>query len=189
MIGTGSLLTAAHCVFERDTNSWQKDWVYAPAQYSGGSNPYGTYGWSHVTTFTGYTNPYNSNPWPYDLAVIQLSGTGTTLGSRTGWLGMEWSSTFNGVLNTAGYPGDKPWGTYWWTSCSVQDNNGADGQIKNYCDIYGGQSGSPMFVYRGGSSYNVRGAVSYQVTSNNVPLYNMACEVTSSNMNTLLSWR
>jgi V8-like Glu-specific endopeptidase len=103
---------------------------------------------------------------------------------------MEWMSSFNGILNTAGYPGDKPWGTYWSTSCSVLDGNGADGQIVNYCDIVGGQSGSPMFINHSGTSYNVHGVVSYQVTvlSTGAPLYNVACEITGSNMNTLVSW-
>lgn len=38
MISQRSLMTAAHCVYNRATSSWQKSWKFAAAQYlSGGA--------------------------------------------------------------------------------------------------------------------------------------------------------
>ena len=102
------VLTAAHCVFSRTANAWMANWQISPARYrSGGgvdTKPYGTTGWSHVTTYRGWTRASNSNPWPYDIAVIKTADA--ALGARTGWQGLAWSSTpFAGTIYTAGYPG------------------------------------------------------------------------------------
>lgn len=45
----------------------------------------------------------------YDIAVVQFS---TNIGNKVGWMGMS-TAGHNGPLNTAGYPGDKPFGTEW----------------------------------------------------------------------------
>lgn len=119
---------------------------------------------------------------PVDFAVIQLSGAGSTLGSSTGWLGWMWANSFNSVLNTAGYPGDKPNYSFWWTWCSVLDILGSDGKIANRCDIAGGQSGSPMFVPCNGN-FCIHGVVKGQDG-----VSNYAAEVTSSNYAQLWSW-
>lgn len=188
MISARSVLTAAHCVFDRDTRSWQKSWTFAANRLSSNNNPYGVAtSWSWVTTFNGWTSG-GGNFWVYDLAVVQFADAQAGYGKATGWLGMEWVSSSRGVLNTAGYPGDKPSGTYWYTSCQVTDTNGNDGAITHSCDIFGGQSGSPVFVTKNGNTY-VRGVVSYEVISGRTPIRNVAAEVTSSLYNTLLGWR
>ena len=80
----------------------------SPARYrSGGSvdtKPYGTTGWTHVTTYKGWTRASSANPWPFDIAVIKTDDA--ELGVRTGWQGLAWSVTpFRGTIDTAGYPG------------------------------------------------------------------------------------
>mmetsp|Transcript_18338 Transcript_18338/g.46315 ORF Transcript_18338/g.46315 Transcript_18338/m.46315 type:complete len:350 (-) Transcript_18338:1365-2414(-) len=54
------------------------------------------------------------------LTGTLLSCTWTGLGESTGYLGWRWDcSTATQTLTTYGYPGDKPWGTMWATSCSA----------------------------------------------------------------------
>jgi V8-like Glu-specific endopeptidase len=117
MISARSVLTAAHCVFDRDTGSWNKDFTFSPNLWGGNNYPYGgPYNWAWVTTFNSWTDKNNRDYYPWDLAVLQLGGSGATLGNRVGWLGMAYQFPFNGWLTSAGYPGDKPRSTEWWTN-------------------------------------------------------------------------
>jgi hypothetical protein len=68
-----------------------------------------------VTIYKAYTDTSLSwyNTIPVDFAVIQLDSANSALGKTTGWLGYYWNTAFSGTLNTAGYPGDKPYNSYW----------------------------------------------------------------------------
>jgi hypothetical protein len=143
--------------------------------------PEGLVGWSHVTIWKAYQD--TSRSWtetiPVDIAVIQLD---SDVGATTGWLGWMWDSSFSGTLNTAGYPGDKTYNSYWWTYCSVSDSDGADGSIAHKCDVAGGQSGSPMFVSCDGV-YCLHGVIKGESSTSNY-----AAEITSANHEQLWSW-
>jgi len=51
-------------------------------------------------------------------------------------------------LAAAGYPGDKPYGSFYKISpeaCKVNDTDGQNVFLEHKCDVYAGQSGSPMW--------------------------------------------
>jgi hypothetical protein len=61
-------------------------------------------------------------------------------GNRAGWLGVGWRpSTFDGIVRSAGYPGDKPFGSLWSTSCRVSDANTTDARFEARCDVSPGE--------------------------------------------------
>jgi len=57
MIGPGSVLTAAHCVYSRQLNMWQKRMVFVPHRHRRGGRavePYGRIPVDYVTTYSGW---------------------------------------------------------------------------------------------------------------------------------------
>jgi len=178
MISSRTVLTAGHCVFDRDRQLWASGVTFSPNQLSATSKPYGTYSVQYLQTFVGWTNRANTNYWPYDFGALQLNDR--TVGTRTGSFGLSIASgSYTQTLYTEGYPGDKPTGTYWQTSCSVRDTS-RDGQIYTTCDVAGGQSGSPFFT----SANYILGVISWASASTNG-----AAELTSGVWSTVLSWR
>eukprot|EP00775_Hariotina_reticulata_P013157 gene13157-13287_t len=145
LIGPQAVLTAAHCVCS-PTN---KDitaayWQFAPNHVASGPDP--RYGWASAIRFSFNTGFWTSDWWLWDIAVVIID---KRLGDQTGALGYAWSPDgVVGGLNTAGYPGDKPYGSFYRISadaCQVDDTNGSNVLLEHKCDVYAGQSGSPMW--------------------------------------------
>ena len=85
----------------------------------------------------------------YDYALIRLPTT--EFGRRTGWFGFANASMefLNGaLLNLAGYPYDKPFGTLWYHAGRARVVN--ERFIAYRLDTEGGQSGAPIFYFREG---------------------------------------
>jgi glutamyl endopeptidase len=165
VIGPNAVLTAAHCILgskDQIASSWT---FSANRVVSGNDKRYGTVGWLRVFYNTGYWTARDW--WLWDIAVVILD---TDLGKRTGYLGTAWSeSGYTGSLVTAGYPGDKAWGSLWYinggSTCYVTDKDGKDSLLIHQCDIFSGQSGSPMWVP---NARQVRAVVSAQDSSKNI---------------------
>jgi len=52
---------------------------------------------------------------------------------------MSWNPLgWKGRVYTAGYPGDKVFGSLWSTSCRVTDAKGTDNRFVTLCDVYPG---------------------------------------------------
>jgi V8-like Glu-specific endopeptidase len=74
-----------------------------------------------VTTYSGWTS---LGLWGYDMAVVHLETPRTTL--PTAFTVLE-SDTYSArIMNTAGYPGDKPRGTMWRAACRMEDPTPGD---------------------------------------------------------------
>jgi V8-like Glu-specific endopeptidase len=146
VIGPNAVLTAAHCILG-STNNVASSWRFSANRVASGTDRrFGTVGWRRVFYNTGYWT--TSEWWLWDIAVVILD---TDLGSRTGYLGHAWADAgYTGSLVTAGYPGDKAWGSLWYinggSACWVTDTDGRDSLLNHWCDIVGGQSGSPMWA-------------------------------------------
>ena len=168
MIGAGQgghgywILTAAHCVYMHDHGGWVSSIEVIPGYDGVQSEQYQKMPYYHawVTVPVTYTAWVNSADWNYDIAWCKLD---RNLGDYTGWMGRltagpGWGG-YTGILNTAGYPGDKDGGVrmYFDSDYGTYAN---EYKIWFLMDLMGGQSGSPVWYYDGTSRYIV-GNVAY----------------------------
>ncbi|KAI9007838.1 trypsin-like cysteine/serine peptidase domain-containing protein [Hyaloraphidium curvatum] len=148
------ILTSAHCVYfprnnargimpgfvdniwvfpGRDTDTWPYGRVWAT-------------GWWVPSRFIQEAQVGYSPTTPYDWALVELA---VPIGDRTGWMGMSSEVDYNGPINTAGYPGDRGNGVAMFrTGCPHGDWDGSDDEFNTMCDLWPGQSGSPIWVMR-----------------------------------------
>lgn len=165
LVGPRHILTAAHCIYNRTSESWSYI-NFKPGRNGDGSAPYGAFSpiWYWVpqqyidTPFIG--NPadgHATNGW--DIAIIVLD--------QSFWSWMGYASWSGNVLDTKtlfmrGYPrcgtGGAPVGcdpkTLWGDvkRCETgqyfnPDPSGWNYEIKTNCDGSGGHSGSSYYYY------------------------------------------
>lgn len=145
MIDKNHVLTAGHCVYSHSRGGWADSVKVIPGADSG-IEPFG-YAWP--LNIRCYNSWISSARTIHDFAVITLD---RDIGLQTGWMELyttlSSSSTYTGILNTAGYPADLDFGeNMYWTS----DNGHAADEYTHwyYLDAFGGQSGSPVWNYDG----------------------------------------
>lgn len=161
LVGPRCVMTAGHCVHDGGTGSdWAKSIEVIPGM-NGSSRPYGTLVSRSFITVGGW---YYDRDFDYDYGCIILP---SPIGNRLGYMGV--ASYSNSVLrrltlNTAGYPGDKPFGTMWFTTGRVSGMSNY--QIYTQMDLIGGQSGSAVWRVTGGKRYAF-GIVSAESSSTN----------------------
>ena len=138
------VLTAGHCVYSHEHGGWATS-VRAIPGLDGTYMPY-NYAWATgARTYSGWTVSADTRD---DWAVLTLD---RNVGDHTGWMGRLTCnppgscSEYTTTLNTAGYPADKGGDTMWHDA-----NSGHSVDEYNhwyYLDTYGGQSGSPVWLY------------------------------------------
>lgn len=150
MCGPRLVMTAGHCVHDGGSSGkWMKTIEVIPAM-NGSTRPYGTYVSSNLRSVTGWTVSGNHE---YDYGAIILS---SNAGSRTGYYGYASlsDSSLNGLLvNTAGYPADKPSGTQWYMSGNLSSISTR--KLYYNIDTAGGQSGSAVYRLQSGARHAV----------------------------------
>jgi V8-like Glu-specific endopeptidase len=148
------VMTAGHCVFSHAAGGWAKSVEVIPGK-NGAAQPFGsvTVGTSRLRAPTGWTGGKSGNP-DFDYGGIILPDS--SLGNRVGWFGFANLSDgeLNGLLvNTAGYPGDKPFGTQWFMADKVTSVTSR--RIFYMIDTFGGQSGSAVWRLKDGQRHAV----------------------------------
>ncbi|MEZ4522616.1 MAG: trypsin-like serine protease [Thermomicrobiales bacterium] len=145
-VGPDVLLTAAHCLWsDTEFGGWIDDLLIAPGS-NGDQTPFGVISPESMWIPDAYMT--NSEPGsPYDYALIVLSNSDTEAQTGSFEIGILTTGELQDQnLNptTAGYPGDKPFGTQWIASesgfTSVDDNG-----LIHDIDSIQGQSGSPVW--------------------------------------------
>lgn len=161
LVGKSSILTAAHCVYEK--NDRVVSGTFYPAQNGTSNRPY-TYTCGQIHIPTKYKTAINNNDTinsnKYDYALIKLNqSAGTTLGffalggyntnyNANNLVGME--------ATVVGYPGEKA-GMMYRHKGLIQSFN-SDKYLMNYqMDTTAGQSGSPVILPLSGGRYYVVG--------------------------------
>ncbi|MHA2269484.1 MAG: CARDB domain-containing protein [Promethearchaeota archaeon] len=145
MIDENHVLTAGHCVYSHSRGGWADSVKVIPGA-DNGIEPFG-HAWS--LNIRCYNSWISSARTIHDFAVITLD---RDIGLQTGWMELyttlSSSSTYTGILNTAGYPADLGYGeNMYWTS---DIGYAADEYTHwHYLDAFGGQSGSPIWNYNG----------------------------------------
>ena len=123
---------------------------------------------------------YDRDP-DFDYGVIHLD---EDLGEQTGWFGFSSKGDLalsDSLVNISGYPADKNFGRQQWHHANRVLRPEAN-RIFYDVDTYGGQSGSPVWIYEDESdvpvvigihAYGVGGTpTSFQITANSGPRIN-----------------
>lgn len=160
LIGPKHVLTAAHCVLNSANNFRTGSIGFRLAQFSAGpcGQPYGTHYAVRVFVPNDYDNGSGSpENKALDWAVVELANP-IAGANRMRLEYLSWATVQNKPPRSIGYPGDKPTGTVWTTGPNNSFLNGPyewlDGGDKGLFyvtnDGYGGQSGSPIYVFHEG---------------------------------------
>ena len=139
------LLTAGHCVHNKDYGGWYKKIEVVP----GLNNTYKPYG-SALATYARTYQSWIKNQSPNsDMALVTLD---KSIGNTTGWLAYKYYSTINGVTaNIAGYPGDKGGLKLYYHSGPISSSTAQ--RVSYSIDTFGGQSGSGVYRLTDGKRY------------------------------------
>jgi V8-like Glu-specific endopeptidase len=158
LIGPYTVITAAHCVYDHPTGGWVKAMTFLPGMTDAENAPFGQFDWDTVNILKGFIDNYDGTNYgsvmPWDLAVITLS---SDAGNQLGWMGFQVDDGSDFKAEMIGYPGDKPDGTMWDTTCTIPAKNFGDQIYVHDCDDYAGSSGSAMFQDAGGGDLYIRG--------------------------------
>jgi V8-like Glu-specific endopeptidase len=186
LIGPRTLLTAAHCVFDRASGAFASGLYFVPGRFRTTDGvvhaPHGAYDVARAYVLSAYTSGPAQDIWGRDFAVVHLVET-VQIGKRTGMLGLHvqagppaqptnrrvgegsararaaqwWGAT----LLTAGYPADKPEGSLVTTSCRAAATapTSAGATMRIGCSTFTGQSGSPLWD----NAQRVRGVVAFEM--------------------------
>lgn len=136
LVSTYFILTASHCVFDKDGNLI-KDLAFFPNTINNQAKTSATI----VKVWFGakITNGSTKNDWAFAQIDKPLSKTFGAMGIRT------YPSYAAGTVNVAGYSADKFSNTAGvHLNCNIKDQRG--GLLLHDCDMTRGASGGPMFI-------------------------------------------
>ncbi|MCO5175897.1 MAG: trypsin-like serine protease [Thermomicrobiales bacterium] len=165
MIGPDTVATAAHCLYSHDFG-WASSILVVP----GADSDYAPLGSSYALRFVVSSDWIDSADFIFDYGLILLE---EAIGYDTGWLELGALTTAslndpNLGIDTIGYPGDKPFGTQWWTS-GASLLFVTDWYVGTDLDAYVGQSGSALI--------RAHDALVFGILSNETPNTNYAVRV------------
>lgn len=161
LVGPKLLLTAAHCIYDKDNNIMPV--VFYPAYDNGSSYNEKSSGWQQIYTYPTWRDDHNNRA--YDLALIELDWN---MGDDFGWFGSQSYGTnqeMNGLpIKEYGYPkliGDAK--LQYYTEGSIQNTH--DTYFHTTAVNYRGMSGGP--IVRTSDNYAV-GLVSGLIRNKNI---------------------
>ena len=184
IIAPNKVLTAAHCVYDNDNNSWIRNDRVAPGRANGGQDPWGQWDVQYATIYTAWTR----GDWEFDIAVLTIAESGTVfnyrIGDYMGYLGMRTQpcSFTESDWRITGYPGDKPRGTVWNTGvCDDWEYSCGSRKVYHKCDTAGGMSGSAI---RDGDNH----IVAVHAYGANDGTWNFGTALTSYHLSNVQNW-
>lgn len=155
LIGPYHVLTAGHCLHSGGTSGdWYKNFKFCPGRIDSSTCPYG---WFDISGYWSVYGWVTDEDYDYDYGMLILSKS-----TNVGWLSFGYSSSLSEswYFYSHGYPGDKPSGTQWETSCNPSDVN-TNTIDDESCDIWYGQSGSGMYSFNYNGNRVIFGIVSH----------------------------
>lgn len=136
LVGPRHVLTAGHCVLNRDTKEWKNTGLEVSPGQSGATFPWGTLEWEVAIVFEGWRERGERAD---DYALILLK---EPVGESLGWASItaaEAEQVRGERIALIGFPGDMmPRHTMWRSTCEVGD---AAARLAYPCDTAGGMSG------------------------------------------------
>jgi V8-like Glu-specific endopeptidase len=181
-IGPHTLVTAGHCVYIKNSGNPQRDGWVSTIRVMPGRNgsqlPYGSVISRRFRTVGGWSQNGDEN---FDYGAILIP---TELGNDVGWFGfgvLTDAQLIGAAANVSGYPGDKPEGTQWYDNHQVASVSPT--KVHYDIDTMGGQSGSAVYVVRGGRR------VAVGVHAYGGPATNSGTRINNAVYGNLTAWR
>jgi glutamyl endopeptidase len=176
-IGPKAVMTAGHVVYSAANGGWARSIEVIPGM-DGTSRPFGSQVGTSFRSVAGWTS--NNDP-EYDYGAIILPNA--SLGNTVGWFGFAALSDAelqNLLVNNAGYPGDKPFGTLWFNAGTITQVTTR--RLFYMIDTFGGQSGSCIWRF----ANETRQAVGIHGYGG---CPNKAVRITTPVFNNMLAWK
>lgn len=164
LIKENYIVTAAHCAVNYQGNIHVNQFFY-PGINARNQSPYEKYKVSKVFMPAEYYYKRDGVHPEIDIAIMELekSDKDKYPGQVVGALGYWGKPDFpDGQMATIGYPGDKDRSRqYYQDGCSAKADSEDDNLILMDCDVFQGQSGSPVLIYSDKyKTYHIHGVVS-----------------------------
>jgi hypothetical protein len=178
MSDAGTVLTAAHCVYNRasDIDDWADIiYIYPGWDGNGGIVPpagdavFENFGYAYGSFYIAGSGYVNSGDWDRDCAVIRISRGGSrNVGMLTGWYGWAWGGSCGTIqgrtYNNFSYPAENcptpglhngQTMYYWSGGVDGCPNNQMQLNTGGNCldTVWGGMSGSGMYYIDGDNRY------------------------------------
>lgn len=187
LVGAKYVLTAGHCVYNRDYGGWATRIEVVP----GLNNTYKPYGSALGVRFRAFADWTSGQDWDADMALITLD---RSVGNSTGWLPYAYTGFEGKHGQSLGYPGEKlpgpGLGMYYVAGTLERAGSWPfynDYQIDiSKMDVTPGQSGSGVYITINGTRYVV-GVVSHEWSAAIVK-GNRATRVSSGKRDLLNQW-
>jgi len=175
LIGPKTVLTAGHCVFHKALmGGWAKRITVIPGR-NGADFPFGSTVATRFVTLDDWTERQDPD---FDVAVIRLE---EPIGDATGtfaFASLPKAELKNARVNISGYPADRGYGEEQYFHADQVTSVGPH-RVFYQVDTYGGQSGAPVWTYRGDDrtnpiqvaihAYGVGGATTASGAANSAP--------------------
>jgi len=138
------VVTAGHCMFDYETQSWATRWAFVP-QYSQGSRPLGTFAGRQIVTLNGWASNQDYN---YDVGIVLVNPNehGEHIQDVTGGLSLAINPSHE-MTHSFGYPvnmqsGETVSNCIGTSFTPVEYSSFFSGRGLR-CDMTGGASGGP----------------------------------------------
>lgn len=142
------IVTAAHCVYNTDTNSWYGGWTFVPADRAGAA-PFGVFPWAAAAVPPNWmAAPDSVTGRRYDVATIRLgnNGAGYPVTAYTGWLGRAWNYGYVQHLHAIGYPSNLYGSGSYTHICAAETFAQTTDVLGMGCNMMHGSSGGPWIM-------------------------------------------
>lgn len=150
MINARFVLTAAHCIHDKNLGGWASSVTVVPA-YSNGAEPFGS---ANEMTMHTYTKWVSDRDFSWDIGFIQLD---RYVGAMSGWLGYGYNTSNDFIKSKSwhnfSYPAESPYnGERMYYRTGAFDEVGS--RVAYYKKPgFGGMSGSALYYNANGSRY------------------------------------
>lgn len=199
LVDSYHVLTAGHNTYSSKDGGWAKSIKFTPIM-TGGSAPYGSAYMTYQRTYTSFINYNKKNPGSTntninDIALLTLD---RRMGDKVGWMSYGYdnkNSRFASgtIFNTAGFPaaGGYNGKTMYFSAGKIAGLSGDGRAIRYYqsqITTYGGQSGSPVWLYKSSNGSRVVYGIHVGGSGKSNSL-NFATRITQSIYNQIGKWR